>query len=68
MDKNVKVYWRLGVRDKKNWNYWEWSPEYETFNECVAAYSAWLQQNPGRVIAFSSRTVTFNPQTKGAQR
>jgi hypothetical protein len=65
---NTATYWRLGIRDAKNWNHWDWSPEFETFTACFNAYKSWIEQNPRRVITFATRTATIPTQNKGAQQ
>ena len=68
MDKNVKVFWRMGIRDKRQWDHWDWSPEFKSFDECLNAYRAWIAANPRRVIQFVTRTATIPTTGKGAQQ
>lgn len=69
-ENNTVKFWRLGIRDAKNWNRWDWSPEYPTLNACFAAYATWLEAHPHAVITFASRTATavLPAQNKGAQQ
>lgn len=67
MNNNMKVFWRLGVRDKRQWDKWAWSPEYESFDACFNAYRTWIEANPRRVIQFMTRTAII-PTDKGAQQ
>lgn len=52
----AKQAWRMAVRDKKNWERWQFSKEYDTVDELYQASRAWIESNPGRVIQFQSRT------------
>lgn len=44
--------WQLRVRDIKNWNWWDSSKVYSSFDELLAASKDWLEANPTRVIQF----------------
>lgn len=51
-----KKAWRMAIRDKKDWARWQFSKEYDSLDELFEASKAWLQEHPGRVIQFQSRT------------
>lgn len=50
-----KVY--LGIRDKKDWNKWSFSPYFDTVEACFEQYKAWIAKHPGCVISFMTRNV-----------
>lgn len=64
MKNEVKTMWRMGVRDKKDYNKWQWSREYNTFEDLMAASMPYLKANPGRVIRIITRNV-YVPITQG---
>lgn len=49
MSHETKQYWRLGVRDKKNYNLWQWSREYESFEELMQNAMPYLKSHIGAV-------------------
>ena len=55
-----KTVWKLGIRHKKDWSHWDWSPEFPTLDACFAAYSKWLAANPNRVVQFGAFQVYVN--------
>ena len=56
----------LGVRDKKDWSKWSFSPEFDSFAKCANKYAKWLETNPGRVVSFMTKRV-FVPDSKPAK-
>lgn len=52
-----KTVYYLGIRDKKDWNRWTFSQQYDTFEQLLSASSQWIKDNPGRVISFMTRKV-----------
>jgi hypothetical protein len=59
-NKTEKIFWRVGVRDQKRWDFWQWSAEYESLEELMENMLPWIQQNPGRVLQFRKRTAYFS--------
>lgn len=57
MTHETKQYWRLGVRDKKNYNVWQWSREYESFEELMQNAMPYLKSHIGAVTKIITRTV-----------
>lgn len=55
MAAQVKTVWRMGIRDKKDWNKWSWSKEYDTFEELTSKSSAYLKAHPGVVTRIITR-------------
>lgn len=60
----IKHY--LGIRDKKDWNKWTFSQQFETFEECMNKYSSWIEAHPGRIISFMQKHV-FVPDPEPAK-
>lgn len=62
----TKVY-QLGIRDKKQWDKWYWSPQFPTAEACVQYYAAWLAKNPGRVFTIRYSTVYVNQPVEASK-
>lgn len=52
-----KTVYYLGIRDKKEWNKWAFSPRFDKFNDLIIKYADWLEKNPGRVVSFMTEQV-----------
>jgi len=50
-----KVY--LGIRDKKDWSKWSFSPDFDNAEACFNQYKSWIAEHPGAVISFMTRSV-----------
>ena len=48
----TKEVWRIGIQDKKNFKYWHWSNNFDTFDQALDSTKNWLSQNPGYNIRF----------------
>lgn len=57
MTHETKQYWRLGVCDKKNYNLWQWSREYESFEELMQNAMPYLKSHVGATTKIITRTV-----------
>lgn len=58
MNKNIKTAWRMGIRDKHDWRKWQWSKEYDTFEELMKKSMPYLKANPGVITRIITRTYT----------
>ena len=67
MATQIKEQWRMGVRDKKNWDKWQWGKEYDSFEELMKACMPWLKANPGRVTKIIVRNAYIPISSEGAQ-
>ena len=57
MANEVKQVWRMGVRDKKDYNKWKWSREYESFEELMQNSMPYLKTHVGVVTRIITRNV-----------
>ena len=48
----TKEVWRIGIQDKKNFKYWHWSKNFDTFDQALNSIKDWLSKNPGYNIRF----------------
>lgn len=60
-----KVY--LGIRDKKDWSKWSFSPDFDNVEACFNQYKSWIAEHPGAVISFMTRSV-WVPDPKPAKQ
>lgn len=56
-----KTVWRMGIRDKKDWSRWNWSREYDSFEELMAACMPYLKENVGVVTRIITQQVFVTP-------
>lgn len=63
MKNEIKQVWRMGVRDKKDYNKWQWSREYNSFEELMLHSTPYLKAHVGAVTRIITRNV-FIPITE----
>lgn len=51
----------MGIRDKKDWSRWNWSREYNSFEELMAACMPYLKENVGVVTRIITQQVFVTP-------
>lgn len=52
----TKTFWRMSIRDKKDWSKWSYSKEYESFEDLMAASCEYLKEHPGLVTCITTRS------------
>lgn len=57
MKNEIKQVWRMGVRDKKDYNKWQWSREYGSFEELMQKSMPYLKSHVGVVTRIITRNV-----------